>query len=241
MAGTTGTGTRGRAGAKAPVDAGAGATRPVAAWIGDGTPWEGAVRYGPGVDDEATVRLLGQLTGKRLLLLGTGRGQVVVACAGAGAKVIGIEPDEALLAATRAHCAAADLRVELFQRDFAELASVRAETVDAVLSVLELAGVAELSRVFRQVHRVMRPEAPLVVSLPHPARSIAAGTTSPRPWSTEDVQGIDHGHSIEDVFTALVRTGFRVDNLLELGDDGEDPFPAVLLLRARRPGTRTGG
>lgn len=214
---------------------------PIAAWIAEGEPWAGAVRYGPGVPDDATLRLLGQLSGKRLLLLGTGRGQVVAATARAGAKVIGIEPDEALLAEARRHCAEAGLHVEMYQRDFAELASVRAETVDVVLSVLELAAVAELSRVFRQVHRVMRAEAPLLVSLPHPARGIAAGARPPTPWSAGGHHGVDHGHTIEDVFTALVRTGFRVDNLLELGDEGDDPFPAVLLLRARRLGLRAAG
>ncbi len=215
--------------------------QPIAAWVADTSPWGDALRYGPGVVDDAKLRLLGQLQGKRLLLLGCGSGQIVSHTAASGAKVIGVEPDEGLLAVARRHCSAAGLNVEMYQRDFAELASVRADTVDMVLSVLELAGVADLSRVFRQVHRVMRPESPLIISLPHPTRVVASGATLPLIWHADELHGTDHGHTIEDVFTALVRTGFRVDNLLELPDDSSNPFPAVLVLRARRLGARPGG
>jgi SAM-dependent methyltransferase len=213
----------------------------VAAWVADEAPWGDVVRYGPGVEDDGSLRLLGQLTGKRLLLLGCGSGQVVAAVAGRGAKVIGLEPDQQLLVRARRHCAAAGLPVELYERVLAELASVRADSVDLVLSVLELSSVADLSRVFRQVHRVLRPEGPLLLSLPHPTRLLAAGATAPQPWVAGDISGLDHGHSIEDVFTALTRTGFRVDNLLELHDGFDTPFPAVLVVRARRLGARPSG
>lgn len=213
-------------------------TPSVAAWVARTEPWGDVIRYGPDVADEAQLRLLGQLTGKRVLLLGCGAGQIVDQAARRGAKVIGIEPDPVLLERARRHCASEGLRVEMYPHDFAELASIRADTVDVVLSVLELAGVIDLARVFRQVHRVLHPEAPLLISLPHPMRQIAAGATFPVSWAQADVRGLDHGHSIEAVFTALVRTGFRVDNLLELGDESDSPFPAVLLLRARRLGAR---
>ena len=152
--------------------------------------------------------------------------------------MICLEPDAALLAAARSHCADAGLTLEMYQRDFAELASIRADTVDIVLSVLELAGVADLGRVFRQVHRILHPEATLLLSLPHPARGLAAGVTFPAAWRRDGHGGLDHGHSIEHVFTMLVRTGFRVDNLLEVHDDSDDRFPAVLVVRARRQGAQ---
>ncbi len=208
-----------------------------AAWIADPEPWGETVRYGPAVPDETRLKLLGQLSGKRLLLLGCGRGQVVTETARRGAKVIGFEPDEALLAEARTHCLEAGLHAELYQRDLAELASIRADTVDLVLSVLQLSGVVDLARVFRQAHRVLRPEAPLVISLPHPVRNLAVGGRFPLVWSCHGHRGQDHGHSVESVFTALTRTGFRVDSLLELHDD-TDSLPAVLLLRARRTGAR---
>lgn len=228
--GSSGSGSTGSSRAASPL------AGPVAAWIAE-APGDGdEVRYGPVSADEGSLRLLGQLTGKRLLLLGSGRGRLVTQVARKGAKVICVEPDEALLTQARNLCRDEGLNLEMYQRDFAELASVRADTVDVVLSVLELSGVADLSRVFRQVHRVLHPEAPLLFSLPHPMRAIGEGLTVPLSWSRDDHRGTDHGHSIEAVFTALVRTGFRVDTLLELHDDGSSRFPAVLLVRARRQG-----
>lgn len=216
------------------------ASEPIAAWIAEAPAESAELRYGPVPADEGSLRLLGQLNGKRVLLLGSGSGALPVLAAQRGAKVICVEPDDALLAQARLCCAEAGLNLEMSQRDFAELASVRADTVDLVLSVLELAGVADLTRVFRQVHRVLHPEAPLVFSLPHPTRAVAAGATLPLPWTRNGHHGLDHGHSIEAVFTALIRTGFRVDNLLELHDDRSNPFPAVLLVRARRLGAHPG-
>ncbi len=216
------------------------ASSSIAAWIAQSPDESGELRYGPVPSDEGSLRLLGQLTSKRLLLLGSGTGALPVIATRRGAKVICVEPDEALLAQARRSCSEAGLNLEMYQRDFAELASVRADTVDVVMSVLEFAGVADLSRVFRQVHRVLHPEAPLVFSLPHPTRAVEAGANLPLAWTHNGHRGLDYGHSIEAVFTALVRTGFRVDNLLELHDNSPSPFPAVLLLRARRLGAHPG-
>jgi len=211
---------------------------PVAAWVAAPPVGDDVVRYGPVTADERSIRLLGHLTGRRLVLLGSGRGDLVAQVARAGAKVICLEPDPLLLDEARRHCNDAGLTLEMYQRDFAELASIRADTVDVVLSVLELSGVADLGRVFRQVHRILHPEATLLLSLPHPSRALAAGVSFPLPWTRDAHHGVDHGHSVEHVFTLLVRTGFRVDNLLELHDGTDNRFPAVLLLRARRQGAQ---
>ena len=68
---------------------------------------------------------------------------------------------------------ARSVRVELHHGPLAELAFLRADTIDACVSAFGLAPVADIDRVFRQVHRVLRPEMPLVLSLPHPAFALA--------------------------------------------------------------------
>jgi SAM-dependent methyltransferase len=146
--------------------------RPLASYGLEGDDWGGVVRYGPLVADERSLRLLGSVSGKRVLLLGTGGGQAAAALAGAGAKVIAVEPAATGVALARRYCGERGLSVEVHHRDLAELAFVRADTVDLALSVLSLAAVADLGRVFRQVHRVLRSEAALVLSLPHPTTSV---------------------------------------------------------------------
>ena len=122
-----------------------------------------------------------------------------------------------------------------------------------------LAGVEDLPRVFRQVHRVLRPEMPFVFSLPHPAYSMidprseeplrvrrAYWDSTPRPWSTGDREGTDHSHTVADLLLGLARTNFRVDTLLEppVQHDVPSPFwsetmtlvPATLVIRGRKEG-----
>ncbi len=230
----------------------------------EGDDWGGVLRYGPLVPDERTLRLLGNVASKRVLLLGAGGGQAAASLAGAGAKVIVVEPTAEAVALTRSHCQGRGLSVEVHQRDLAELAFVRADTVDLAVSVLSLATVGDLARVFRQVHRVLRSEAALVLSLPHPTVSLlesgpddtvhlrrAYTEPQPRRWGAATVEspegGSDHTHTIEGTFTALTRTGFRVDALLEpLARPGDQPgpywvpamayLPAVLVVRARKLG-----
>jgi SAM-dependent methyltransferase len=197
------------------------------------------VRYGPLVADERALRLLGNVAGRRVLLLGAGAGQPAAALARAGARVIAVEPDSARVDVVRRHCAAQGVNVDVQERDLAELAFVRADTVDLVVSIFALAGVANLTRVFRQVHRVLRGDAPIVASLPHPMLATLEerqgkgagaeaepdrwsvdvvrdfGDERPVRWSVEEGSGVDHVHTTESLVTALSRAGFRLDILLE--------------------------
>ena len=130
------------------------------------------VEYGPDIVDETELRLLGDLSGKRVLQLGSHDGNLAIALHRRGARVICVEPGAERVAATRWAFEQADARIELLETDFAELAAVRADSIDLVVSVYSLAGVDDLARVFRQVHRVLRQELSFVFSLPHPAFSL---------------------------------------------------------------------
>src|SRR3954451_6191463 len=173
--------------------------------------------YGPGAPLESEARLLGSLAGKRVLLLGCTEPAVPIALAEQDAKVVAVEPDLTRLDAARARADAAEVRAELHNVDFADLAFVRADTIDAAVSVLALAEVDDLDRVFRQVHRVLRTQGPFVLSLPHP-------TT-----------GECFERRVSDLFTALVHTSFGVDVLLEPLGPG-DRSPRTLLMRGRKLG-----
>ena len=110
----------------------------------------------------------------------------------------------------------------------AELAFIRGDHIDLAISVYGLAAVSDLGRVFRQVERVLRSEAALLFSLPHPLALSSAFERQSSPlmvrtqfdgapisWEADDQEGVVLPHRITDVFTTLVRSNFRVDTLLE--------------------------
>jgi SAM-dependent methyltransferase len=208
------------------------------------------VHYGPDIPDEATLRLIGHVDAKRVLELGAGSGHNAVALAKQGAHVIVVDPSHRRLERVRALCDVEEVRAELHQSELAGLAFLRADTIDVVLSVFALASVADLDRLFRQVHRVLRTGGPFVFSLPHPAFTLARGGSYferlPEPWRTDDASGEATPRTIGDIFGGLTRANFRVDTLLEPEPpaaprsrfwlDAMSRAPATLVVRARKEG-----
>ena len=153
---------------------------PVAAFPADAELPVDVVVYGPDIPDESSLRLLGPTEGKRLLVLGAGGGHTAVALASQGAHVIVVDAHHDRLEAARRLADAHEVKLELHHGDLAELAFVRADTIDAALSVHELGRLDDLDRVLRQVNRVLRTGSALVCSLPHPA-SLMLDDSEPGP------------------------------------------------------------
>lgn len=217
------------------------------------------VSYGPDIPDESDLRLLGDLKGRRVLELGCGWGQCSVAFAKQGAIAIGVDPSSEQLARTRRLIEREEVRVELRQGDLAELAFLRADSVDLAFSAHAFDQVEDLNRVFRQVHRVLRVGAPLVFSLPHPAFAFVERGTAGRPdgaGSYFDGSAVSagegaprrHHHRFEEIFGGLTRASYRVDALLEPEPRPMGPrspewtetmlrFPPTLIVRARKEGS----
>ena len=231
---------------------------PVATWPVEAPPADTVV-YGPDVADERDLRLLGTIEGKRILELGVGNGANAVWLARQGAKVIGVDPSPARIEATRRLADEHEVRLELHEGDLADVAFVRAEAVDLVLSVYALATVADLDRVFRQAHRVLRPETPLVLSVPHPAFGLIDTSSpdplriahgyhdrTPRPLVHDDETVVEHPRTFGDLFGGLYRASFRTELVLEpepLGpphsrwwNEVMRRVPATLIVRARKLG-----
>lgn len=218
------------------------------------------VQLGPDLDHEQLAKLIGSVDGRRVLDLGCGTGAAAIALARRGARVIAVESSTSRLAQARAAAERAEVRIEFHHSDLADLAFVRADSIDSALAVYSLAGVQDLGRVFRQVHRVLKPEAPFTVSLPHPVACMlefdddqqppylgrTAWSSSAITWRAGGDEGITHVHQIGDVFTTLTRSNFRVDALLEPRAEGttrgphssplDDWVPSTLLVRARKLG-----
>jgi len=228
-------------------------------------PAVGDVHYGPGAPTERELRLLGSVVGKRVLDLGCGAGQAAISLAMQGATAIAVDASSAQLGRARARAEREEVRVEWHEGDVADLAFLGADSVDLVFSAHALDEVRDLSRVFRQVHRVLKPHGAFVFSHEHPL-ALCAGHDAPAPGtvptpgapspgrlvvhrSSFDRAPITverHGEkltlyprSVSDVFTALGRAGFRVEVILEpepVGADRRPLVPGTIIWRARKEG-----
>ena len=240
-----------------------------AAWDKHSAAYQAAARlstevahYGPDIATDGELRLLGNLRGKRVLELGCGGAQCSIAFAKQGAHAIGVDASEEQLAFARRLCEREGVKVELHHGDLADLAFLRADSIDLVFSAEAFGFVDDLNRVFRQVHRVLRRGAPFVFSLPHPAWHLADTDGSEGPLVVRrsyfdrspidhEVDGIvftDYHHTVADIFSGLMRTNFRVDSMLEpeplpggprsaLWRDAFRLVPRTLVIRARKEGT----
>lgn len=218
------------------------------------------VHYGPDIPTEAELRLCGTVRGKRVLDLGCGSGENAVAFARQGAHVIALDASPAQLALGKRLAEAEEVRVEWHGSDVADLAFLRADSIDLAFAAGLLSEVEDIDRVFRQVHRVLRPGAAFVFSYDHPA-ALAVGRDDAAPGALPlgrlevrrsynepgPMKVVRHGEdvslwprSIAEVFAALHRAGYRVDALLEpeptrTADPGPT-MPAMIVWRARKEG-----
>ena len=202
-----------------------------------------AIAYGPDAPTEQELRLLGDLKGKCLLELGCGAGGAAVAFARHGASVTAVDASAAALKAARALAGKAEVRVEWHEGDLADLAFLRADSVDVVFSAHAVGEVDDIGRVFRQVHRVLRPHCSFVFSYDHPLalfvarESTSKGSAGPtgtpelplgnvelrRSYFDDTPIVLDgeggpvkvYPRTISSVFMGLSRVGFRVEVIAE--------------------------
>jgi SAM-dependent methyltransferase len=129
-----------------------------------------------------------------------------------------------------------------------------------VFSAYAFGFVDDLGRVFRQVHRVLKEDGPLVFSLPHPAHDMIDDDSaepllirrsyfdrSPIDYEWNGIEFTDYHHTFEDLYTSLLRSGYRVDTVLEPEPMSSGPrsqhwreafrwAPRTLIVRARKEG-----
>jgi SAM-dependent methyltransferase len=185
------------------------------------------ISYGPDAPGDDELRLCGDVSdGRRAVELGISEWYNATAFAVAGAKSIAIDTDADRIAETRRRALAAEVQVQCIETDLADLGDVASASCEVVLAAHTIDRVDDLGRLLRQVHRILKPGLPLVISLAHPYASVSAE----QPYGTG-------ARTIGEWFTALTRSNFRVDHVLELGSTAELPAPATLILRARKEGS----
>lgn len=201
--------------------------------------------FGAGIPNESELRLIGDLEGRRVLELGCGAGHNAIRMAQRGARVIAVDTDADQLAAARRAAEAAEVTVEWHHGALADLAFLRADGIDVALSAYGFVDVDDVARLIRQVHRVLKQEAPLIISLPHPAAQLIH-PAAPDPSRIER-SWFETSPTVAELFTLLSRNNYRVDVMVEPAASPDrapttawaDVYrlvPPTMILRARKQG-----
>src|SRR6478735_8755397 len=188
--------------------------------------------YGEHVVNDTDLRLCGDVAGKRVIELGIAPTPNSITLAMAGAKAIALDPSAEAIADLRAAAERSEVRVECHEGDLADLGFATSGSVDVVVAAHSIDRVDDLSRLLRQVHRVLKPGAPFVVAVIHPVA---------RMFDETGVVAHAYGasrSSFGELYMAFERTNFRLDAVHELTDrrDRTAAYPAVLVVRARKQG-----
>ncbi len=183
------------------------------------------ISYGDGIPTDAELRLSGDVSGgKRAVELGISDWFNAVEFAQSGAKAIAVDPDADKIAEMRSRAEAAEVSVQCHATDLADLGEITSGTVSVVVAAHTIEKVDDLSRLLRQVHRILIPSMPFVISVTHPFSVVSDAT----PYGTT-------ARSMSDWFTSLSRSNFRVDRVDEVGSAGN--VPSTLIVRSRKEGS----
>ncbi|MSZ16457.1 MAG: methyltransferase domain-containing protein [Actinobacteria bacterium] len=194
-----------------------------------------AVSYGASVYNDDELRVCGDVKGKRVLELGLfGTVPNCVAMAQRGARSIAIDPSKENVQRARQAARNSDVVVEFHEGELADLGFLMNAAVDLAVCVHHIDLNTDIARLFRQVHRVLRPEAGFVFALPHPMSTVFDGNdpVARRRYG-------DTSPTIGDLTMALQRANFTIDVMHELTPlhQPNAVAPSTLVVRARKLGS----
>lgn len=190
----------------------------------------------------AMLRLLGDVTGHRILDAGCGSGPTSVALIHRGAEVSGFDLSAAMIEIARRSLPDADLRVH----DLAEPLPWKDATFDAAVASLVLHYLPDWSGPLTEFHRVLTPGGRLLVSVNHPGAFPIVYPDREYFGITEYTEDYDFaGISVELTFfhrplsamaESFAGAGFRIVGIHEPAADPETP--AEKLPPGMEPGER---
>jgi ubiquinone/menaquinone biosynthesis C-methylase UbiE len=169
--------------------------------------------------EEPVVReLLGDVGGLHVLDLGCGTGRHALWLADRGAEVTAIDFSVGMLAEARRKPGAD--RVRFLVDDLHRPLPFADATFDLVLSGLVLEHLTELSHFFAEARRVLPTDGRAIISAMHPAMFLVDVQAQFRdPTTGEKIRPGSVPHTIGDMVMAAMRSGFRLDDVIERSPD----------------------
>ncbi len=194
------------------------------------------------IEEPIVRRLLGDVTGKRVLDVGCGTGRHTAWLAQQGARVIGVDPSAAMLAKARDKCPG----VELVEGTFDTLPS---GPFDLVVDALVLEHLPEVTTPIAAMAKVLASGGELVVSVYHPFFLLKG--VPPHFPATDGTGTIEYGmpghvHLVSDYVRAVRAARLELEELVEpIVDDAliavqpnfhkHRGHPLAVIFKARKP------
>ena len=218
--------------------------------------------WGHRVAPERELRLLGDVRGKRALVLGCGGGQDVIALARLGASsVTGVDFSKVQLAHAKENLARAKVEATLIESSVTELSMLADESFDLVVSVHVMSYIENIDACFAEARRVLVPDGVFAFSTQHPI-DCATSDVAPygfiksyfqletnEPWTSLGGNAAPfrrYHRTVADYFQCLQNARFTIEALLEppptndMVWEGRDYFdklavvPGTLVFKARK-------
>jgi SAM-dependent methyltransferase len=168
---------------------------------------------------ELIGQLLGDLVGRRACVIGAGDAYAAFALAGAGAAVTAVDISQGQLDVAAARAEVLGLPLKLVRADAADLHEVASDQFDVVVSTNGFfVWIADLARVFAEIHRILRRDGSYVFYDVHPfqrpVKAIDDDIAIDKPyWATGphvDGDTFEYHWTISDVLNALIGAGLAV-------------------------------
>jgi ubiquinone/menaquinone biosynthesis C-methylase UbiE len=183
------------------------------------------------LEEPEVDRLLGDVAGLDVLDVGCGTGRHSLRLAAHGARVVGIDFSDGMLARAKEKEGAAQVRWVVADATRPPL-SLPDRSFDRVLSALVVDHVGSLSEFFAELGRLCREDGRIVVTVMHPAMMLKG--TEARfvdPGTGQETRPESHSNLVADYVNGAVAAGLRI---VQVGERSVDPALADRVPRARK-------
>ena len=184
-----------------------------------------------------TLKMLGDVRGRKILDLGCGEGGYARELAQRGAKVTGVDGSRRLVDVAGDRAVSSGLEIEFIVANASHLDGVADASFDCVLAAMSLMDVEDYPAAVAETYRVIRPGGELLMSITHPcftpplsqwikdesgnARFFAVDRYFDRvAWEDRIAKGfwtsvVRRHRPLEDYMSALLKSGFQLREFRE--------------------------